>query len=265
MRSGPGRWVQVIGGLLRTSVAAAMQYRADFLFDGLTSVFRLGSAVAPVLLVYQHRTVVVGWTEAQATVVLGLYFVLQGVLAMFVEPNLGEIVESIRTGSLDFLLIKPIDAQLIASARRVSPYRSADVLAGVVLVGWSLWGLPAPSVGDVGLAVAMLLAGVASMYSIWLLAICTSFWFVRVDNLRFLIGSATDAGRLPLQVFSRWVQVLLIVVVPVGLFTTFPAMALRGTLPWTWAVAGGAVAVGFVLVSRAVWTAALGSYTSASS
>ncbi len=103
------------------------------------------------------------------------------------------------------------------------------------------------------------------MYGIWLMAICTSFWFVRVDNLRFLLWSASDAGRWPLDVFAGWIRFLLVVVLPVGVVTTFPAMALRGTWSWGLVATGVAVGLGFLLASRLAWNRALGSYTSASS
>ena len=65
--------------------------------------------------------------------------------------------------------------------------------------------------------------------------------------------------------FSEWVRVVLVVVVPVGVVTSFPAMALRGTWsPWIPAVAV-LVALSFALGSRYAWRRALAAYTSASS
>src|SRR6185503_14084452 len=100
---------------------------------------------------------------------------------------------------------------------------------------------------------------------IWIFAICASFFFVQVDNLRYLLMSVSETGRWPVTVFAGWVRILLTVVLPVGIITTFPAMALRGT--WsgqTVAIALG-TATGFVIASRLAWTRSLAAYTSASS
>jgi ABC-2 type transport system permease protein len=256
---------QVAGALLRTSLTTAMQYRSDFFADGITGLLRTAGTVAPIALVYHQVDVVMGWTAQEVTLVAGLYFLMQAVIAGLVEPNLGEIVEAVRSGSFDFLLLKPADSQLLASVRRLAPARLWDLLGAVALIGWSLRGLPAPSALDVTVAALLLVAGTAAMYGIWLLSICASFWFVRVDNLRFLLWSVTDAGRWPLDVFGRWIRFVLVVLVPVGVITTFPALALRGEWSAPLVALGVSVGFAFVAISRWAWMRSLASYTSASS
>jgi ABC-2 type transport system permease protein len=265
VRSGPLRILQVAGGLIRASLAVAMQYRADFLIDGVTGLLRAGGTLAPIALVFAQRDVVMGWTAEEVTLVAGLYFLMAGLITGLVEPNLGEVVESIRTGGLDFLLLKPADAQLLASFRRVAPAHVWDLVAAALMIGWALSAMPPPSAADWFVAALMLVAGFLAMYGVWILAICASFWFVRVDNLRFLLWSVSDAGRWPLDVFGRWVRFLLIVVVPVGVLTTFPALALRGTWNGWIVLLGCAVAVASLSASRWAWNRSLASYTSASS
>jgi ABC-2 type transport system permease protein len=139
------------------------------------------------------------------------------------------------------------------------------VPVGLALVGWAIAQRPPASALDVLVAAVLALSGMAAIYGLWLLAVCTSFFFVRVDNLRYLLWSAVDAGRWPLPVFARWVQWALIVAVPVGVVTSFPAMALRGE--WDLALLGLGLGIGaaFLVGSRVVWRASLARYTSASS
>lgn len=255
----------MVAALARTSFANAAQYRADFLFDGVTGLLRVAGVLVPVALVFGQREEVLGWTAPELTLVTGLFFFVQALLTGVVEPNLGEVVEAVRSGSFDFLLLKPVDPQLLASVRRIAPARIWDLLAATGLVGWSLSRLPPPAPLDVLAAVVTLLSGLSALYGVWLLAICASFWFVRVDNLRYLLWAVSDAGRWPLSVFGPAVRTALVLVVPIGVATTFPALALRGE--WTAPLVAGAVGVGaaFALGSRWVWTRALASYTSASS
>jgi ABC-2 type transport system permease protein len=255
----------VVAALARTSFANAAQYRADFLFDGVTGLLRVAGVLVPVALVFGQREEVLGWTAPELTLVTGLFFFVQALLTGVVEPNLGEVVEAVRSGSFDFLLLKPVDPQLLASVRRIAPARIWDLLAATGLVGWSLSRLPPPAPLDVLAAAVTLLSGLSALYGVWLLAICASFWFVRVDNLRYLLWAVSDAGRWPLSVFGPAVRTALVLVVPIGVATTFPALALRGE--WTAPLVAGAVGVGaaFALGSRWVWTRALASYTSASS
>jgi ABC-2 type transport system permease protein len=253
----------VIGGLLRAALATATQYRASFLVDFLAG---LGGALAvalPVGFVYAHTPVVAGWTRPEALLVTGFFLVLQGLVGALVEPNFGALVEAIRKGTFDFVLLKPADAQLVASFQRVAPARAWDLLAGLGVGGWALSQLPAPSWGQVAAALAMLLAGLAAVYGLYLLVVCTSFWFVRVDNLRHLLGAILDAGRWPVGVYRGAARVFLTMIVPVALVTSGPAMALTGRLDGSFAARALVVGAASLLVSRIAWNFALSRHASA--
>jgi ABC-2 type transport system permease protein len=251
--------------LLRTSIMTALQYRSDFVFEALTGILRTSASITPLALVYLHRSEVAGWALPEAALVMALFLLLSGFHGMLMEPNLGEVVEAIRTGTLDLWLLKPADAQLLVSVRRVDPAHVWDGVAAVGVGGLALSRMVPPSPLDVVVAAALFACGVCAMYGLWMLAICTSFFFVRVDNLRYLLMSVADAGRWPLSVFSGWVRWVLTVIVPVGLITSFPAMALRGMWEAETLGIAAAVAVGFLGVSRLAWTRSLAYYTSASS
>lgn len=255
----------VVGGLVRASLVTSLQYRVDFVLDSATGLLRTLAALGPIWLLFSVADDVLGWSAADIAAVMGLYLVLHAVLASVIEPNLGAIVEAIRTGTLDFILLKPADAQLLTGIRLIRIAPLVDLPVGIALLGWSLWSSPPASGADIAVAVVLALSGCAAIYSLWLLAICTSFFFVKVDNLRFLLWAAVDAGRWPLPVFARWVQWFLIVLVPIGVVTTFPVQALRGD--WNLGFLLGGVAVGavFLVGSRLAWLASLARYTSASS
>jgi ABC-2 type transport system permease protein len=251
--------------LLRASLATGLQYRADFLLDAGTGLLRAAATVAPLALVQAHTGSLGGFSIPEAGVVLGLFLLMSGLVGGFVEPNLGEVVEAVRSGTFDLVLLKPADAQLLASLRTVSPSSLWDVVAAVAVLAWSMPSLPPPSVGEVGVAGLLVGCGLASLYGLWLLVISLSFVFVRVDNLRYLLGAVTDAGRFPTTVFRGWSRWVLTYAIPVGLLTTFPVLALRGEAGPGVVASALATATVFVVGSRVAWTAALARYTSASS
>lgn len=251
--------------LIRASLMVALQYRGDFAFELLTGVVRTAGRVLPLLLVYGHTTSISGWSADEAMLVMGFFLLMTAFHEGLMEPNLGEVVEAVRQGTLDLWLLKPADAQLFVSIRRVDPAYLWDLFAAFAVLGWASWRVGVPSPLDALVAGVLLLCGLSAMYGLWLLAICTSFWFVRVDNLRFLLLSVADAGRWPLSVFTGWVKLLFVAVVPVALVTTFPAEALRGSWGAPLVAVAVCVALAFLVGSRLAWTRALASYTSASS
>lgn len=259
------RFLRVLAALLRVALMTAAAYRASFLVDLLVGAFSSVALVLPLVFVYDHATTVAGWTLHEALLVTAFFLFLQGLVGTFVEPNLAAVVEGIRKGSLDYLVLKPVDAQLVASFQRIAPAKAWDLLAGAFVGAWALAALPAPAPLDALGALGLLACGVAAIYGLWILVICTSFWFVRVDNLRFLLNAVMDTGRWPVAIYKGWLRLFLTVVVPVAVVTSFPAMALLGNLEGGLVLHAAAVAAGLLVISRLTWKLALRHYTSASS
>lgn len=256
---------EVILALGRVALMNALQYRESFLVELLVGSANVVAIVLPLSVVFAKSPDVAGWTWDQSLLVTGFFLLTNAIIGGVVEPNLGAVVEGIRQGQMDYLLIRPVDAQLASSLTRVDPSKAWDVVAGGAVIAWGLHGTGLPGLVPTLACVAMLIAGVLSMYSLWLLAICLSFWFVRVDNLRYLLGAVSDAGRWPVDVYRGAARVFLTIVVPVALATSWPAMALLGRLDAALVLQALGVAVGSLLFSRLAWLRALRSYASASS
>lgn len=253
-----------IFALLRTALIVAMQYRASFWGEASMALLWTAWTVLPLVVVYDQTAGVAGWTRQQSLLVVGFFIIMDGVLSAFVEPNLRAVVEHVRKGTLDFVLLKPIDAQLMVSLHRTAPTKLPHALAGLALVLWV--GLPMrPAPLDWFSSFVLLVAGLAILHAIWTLVVCTSFWFVRVDNLSYLLRSVLDAGRWPVSFYRGGIRFLLTFVLPVGLMTTWPALALRGALaPSALALSLG-LALAFTALARVGWSSALRHYSSASS
>jgi ABC-2 type transport system permease protein len=254
-------WVQ-----LRASAATAMAYRVDFLVDGLISLWWMIWSLVPLAVVFQGRGQVAGWTFAEALVVIAWFTLLRGVLEGAINPSMQAVIEHIRMGTLDFVLIKPADSQFLVSTARFSPWKIFDVLAGIAIAVLAFWRLGrSPAAEEIALAGVMLLAAAVTLYSIWILVICAAFWVIRLDNLSYLFSSVFDAARWPVQVFRGTWKFLFTFVIPLGILTTYPAMAILGKLEPEVALASVGGALAFAFLARAIWSRALSRYTSASS
>lgn len=259
------RQLRAVVALLKVSLATVVQYRSNFLLNMVVGLLRNVGRVAPLALVFWHRDQVGGWELPHAMLVMGCFLTYNGIQGGVFEPNLGEAVDSIRLGTLDLMLMKPVDGQLLVSLRKFNADAIWDIVAGAAVGIGALTVLPAPSVSDVLLAIGLFGTGLVAMYGLWLLAICVSFFFVKVDNLRFLLWAVTDAGRWPIDVFTGAARFLLVALVPVALVTSFPADALRGTWALSTLVVAAVVSLVFLVGSRVAWTLSIRNYTSASS
>jgi ABC-2 type transport system permease protein len=196
--------------------------------------------------------------------VVGWFTLLDGVLEGAIEPSLLALVDHIRKGTLDFVLIKPVDAQFLVSTGRLQPWRFVHAVAAAIIFAWGFRLLGhGPSAGALLAAAVMLVAAVAVLYSFVVLAVSAAFFAVRLDNLTHLFSAVFDAARWPVGVFRGAVRVVFTFVIPLAVMTTYPALALLDALPATTLVAAVAGAAAALALSRAVWLASLAKYTSA--
>jgi len=258
------RYLRLLGIQLRMSLLLSMQYRLEFFLDGIMSCFWTASALVPLLVLFEARKTVAGWTWPEALLVVAGFTTLTGVLDGAIQPSLGNVVEHVRKGTLDFLLLKPVDAQFMVSTARFEPWRGTDMWLGLALFGWAFHSLGrAPSASGVLLAAMLLASAVAILYAISILVISLAFFVVKVDNLIYLFISVYDAARWPASIFRGALAFVFTFVVPLSVMTTFPALALLGKLSAL--QAGGALVGAFVFtaVARVVWVRSIGHYTSA--
>lgn len=259
-------YLRLAAAQLRVSTAAGMAYRADFLLQGAMSLVWIVLTLLPLVVLYDGRAEVAGWDAPSALIVISYFIGVRAVLEGVVSPSLVDLVENIRSGAFDYVLLKPVDAQAIVSASRFEPWKVFDLLAaiGLVVYAFVLRGAgPAPA--DIALGVVMFASGVLAVYAMWIACAAAAFWVVRLDNLTFLLGAIFDTARWPVQVFRGAWAFVFTFVIPIAVMTTFPAMALLGRLSATTAVASIAGSLVLVVVSRLVWRLAIRNYTSASS
>ncbi|QSQ13303.1 ABC transporter permease [Myxococcus landrumensis] len=264
------RYLRLFGVQLKASTLQALQYRVDFFTEGFTSLCWTFTALAPLFVVYGGRPEVEGWSFGQALLVVGWFTLLQGILEGAINPSLTGVVEHIRKGTLDFVLLKPADAQFLVSTQRFLPWRAFNVLTGVGLFfyAFSLLGHgPSP----LGVLTSLVLLGTSTLllYSLWILTVSAAFFVVRVDNLTYLFSSIFDFARWPSSVFKGVARGALTLVftyvIPLALMTTFPAEAMLGRLPLTSLLGAVVGSLVFSWVARRVWIRSIGHYTSASS
>ena len=260
------RYLRLLAIQLRVSLASAMAYRANFLVEGVMSLWSMAITLLPLFVLFNGRQEVAGWTAPSALVVIGYFMAVRAVLEGLISPSLVELVEKIRSGSFDYVLLKPVDAQAMVSASRYEPWKVFDLAGAIAVIIYAFVqrGAPPPA-ADLLLGAVLFGTGVLATYALWILCAAASFWVVRLDNLMYLLGAIFDTARWPVQVFPGAWRFIFTFVIPVAVMTTYPAEALLGQLGARSALAtiGGALVL--LVVSRLVWRTAIRSYTSASS
>ena len=258
--------LRVLRAFLSLGVLNLVQYRSDFAVSLLNAVISLITQVLALSVVFAATSDLRGWSRDDLLVLVGIHFFISGLIGIVMRPSMEALMEGIRLGTFDFLLLKPADSQLLASTQVVAPQATTDVVVGVGVITYGMSRLGVGlSPADVGLFAVMLVAGLVIVYSFLLLLATCAFWFVKLDNVLVIFQALFgNAGRWPVTIFPRWLRAFLTFVVPVAFAVTVPAQALTGQLEIGSAVLAVAVALGFFTASRVFWLVALRRYTGAS-
>ena len=250
----------------RASLMTQMEYRANFGASFVLSLLWPCWIVSLLSVFFYHTSNLGGWSFYEAMMVLGMYDIFIGLQETLLAPNLQQVTEHIQKGTLDFVLLKPANGQLLATITSCNLTRLFDVAIGLGLVVVGLYRLGrVPSLMELAAFAVMLPAGMVIVYSVWLLTTSMAFWFVRIDNFGELFYAFYETGRFPVTVYRPWLRLILTYVIPIAFLTTFPAATLLGRISPYIVAGSAAIAAVLFYASHRFWNYAIRFYSSASS
>ena len=207
-----------------------------------------------------------GWSRPELLLVMGVFTLIGGIVHAVIQPNMTRLMQDVQDGTFDFVLTKPVGAQLFASARAVQLWQGVDIVSGLVVTIVAVVQLGGQvTAGAVAAFAGLLIIGVVIIYCFWMLLTTTAFWVVQIDQIVELFDGVFQAGRWPIGIYPRWLRIGLTFVVPIGFAVTVPAQALTHRLSLgTWLLAVG-LALALCAVTGWYFRLGLKRYSGASS
>lgn len=260
------RHVRLVAVQLRIRVLAALEYRAGFWTSGVLSLFWSLGAAIPLVIALQHRPDVAGWSPWALAMLIGCHMLINGLFGAVIVPALFAAMEDIRTGALDYVLLRPVSALVSCLFSDFQPWNLLESVVGLglLVVAASAVGV-SPTALDVAVFVVVLVSGIVALYALAVLILSLAFRAMQLQNLAYLLESLLDFARWPISVFRGPLKAFFTFVIPFAIMTSYPPMALMGWLEPEAAI--GAVITALVLgvLAGVAWRQALRGYTSASS
>jgi ABC-2 type transport system permease protein len=190
------RYLRLLRIFWGNALQVELEYRAAFWANAALSLFWLTWAALGAAAYFRFAPSVRGWTYNELLVVLGIFFVLNGLRQAVIQPNLAKMTEYVRLGTLDYLLTKPIASQFMVSLRHVGVYNWLDPILGLGLIAVGLVRRGEPvtwrSIATFFLLIA---AGALVMYSLALAIQCLAVWTIGGEGLDDVVEGMVEAGR----------------------------------------------------------------------
>ena len=258
------RTLRLIGVHLKITMLNEAQYRVNFFLSLFQSMITMGTGLLVLTLVFSWVSELNGWSRPELLILLGVFTALGGMVRMVFKPNVKQFIDDVREGTLDYVLTKPVDGQLLVSIRTLQLWQGVDILTGAVLVGVGLSQMHRVGLVESMMFAGALLLGSVMIYSLLMMLGTTAFWFVQSHQIMEFFDGIWQAGRWPVGIYPRWLQVGLTLVVPIGFSVTAPAQAITSRLSGTSLLVMAALSALLFALARWYWRFGLRRYTGAS-
>ncbi|MBT6724791.1 MAG: ABC transporter permease [Pirellulaceae bacterium] len=269
----------------RNSLVRDMSFRTNFILQCISTISWTVMNIGFYLIVFQYTDSIgkgTGWGRDEFFVFLATTWIINSLVQTFFMPNAQQFSELIRSGNLDFALLKPIDTQFVISFPRVDWAALSNLFMGITLLFYSLYQLTTRIESPLVLewrAILMypfyIACGTVIMYSVMITLASTSVWLGRNQTLYNFWFYITNFSRYPMEIYkvgwgiALWafftflIPVLLVVNIPARIM----ARPLNTMTSQMWQLACFTILASLLcfLFSRRVFVRALKSYRSASS
>ena len=262
----PRKYLKVYKKFLHTSFASELEYKTNILIDLITAILSLIGSIFLLSIFFQNNSSIGDWEFEEALIIQGIYTILNGITNTWFNPNLSEIVKHIREGTLDFVLLKPIDSQFFISLKKINPSGFLEIMLGICLLLFCIkFNQINLNLSFLCLSLITMTCSICILYSLWFFISTTTIWFVKTWNATEVLRSFLYVGRFPLNSFSFSLRIFFSVFIPIAFITTIPSEVFLG-LSQSWKILLEIiVALVFLITSRKFWLFALKFYSSASS
>ncbi len=276
-------YIRVLLTFMRNSLVRDMSFRSNFVIESVASTSWVFMNLGFYLLIFRYTNEIgagSGWGKYEFFVFLSTTMFINSIIEALFMPNAQEFSELIRTGNLDFALLKPIDTQFLVSCRRCDWSSLANWLVGGSLLVYSLRQLTARAENPLQihpLAFVLypffIVCGVAILYSLMISLSASSVWLGRNQTLYNFWFYITNFSRYPMEIYGGTygtpLRAVFTFVIPVLIVVNVPAR----WMAWPFDVARSgplslfavAATLASLMFSRWVFLRALESYRSASS
>jgi viologen exporter family transport system permease protein len=258
--------LKLIRVFLKVNLEIAFAYRADTLVNILINLMWLGWELLGLRIIFSNTDTLAGWGPGELIALLGVFRLVNLLMASIIWPATEKFNTSVRDGSLDYTLLQPANSLFLITFSRIVVWRIWDLLlaAALIMIGIHLsGGVPGPQ--SIIYFLFLVASGALIIYSLWIVLIALTFWFVKFDNNVTILQALMDSGRYPATIYPPWLRLMITYLIPIAVATTVPLQGLRGDLTGIQVLTFLLIGFSTFWIATRIWKAGMRQYSGASS
>src|SRR5262245_49298336 len=231
----------VFAAFLQNAWNREISFQGNFLVTLVTRGVWFGVQILLMDIIYRQVPHIEDWSREEYFGFMATGMLINSLVEAFFMPNCAQFGELIRTGNLDFALLKPIDTQFLISFEKLDLGMITQVMLALSLLGYSIASkgiVPSPTA--VLFYLLLVASAVCFFYSLMISLAALSIFFGRNQGLLDFWFYVTIFARYPSGIYSgspagEVIRFAFSYVLPILLVVTVPARVLLGmTLEPTW-------------------------------
>ncbi len=259
------KYAVIYKAFFKASLVADLEYRLNFVFLVLAEFVWYSTQLILFEVLYRHTNIIGNWNVSQMRVFIFLVLFVDSIYMILWDPNFSSFTDNVRKGTLDLLLMKPINSMFMLSSQRISVSHIPCFFITAAGLIWALGELPQFTWMKLLWLIILIPSGLAVIFCGRFALNSTSIIFTRADFLQYVWYSLFRLGLRPDAIYSGFLRIILIFIVPFAMVASIPArVLLEPTEPWMLAWALVLPFLLFFLLKR-YWVYCLKFYSSASS
>lgn len=260
------RYLRLYKIFIKQSFMKMAAYKFNFLFVFVTITAYFSVQLIFMQIVFSNVDTLAGWTKYEMFFYIGTFNIIDSLWTFGPFFNLLGIPSMIRSGSLDYYVTKPVNAQFLISFRTVDLGSLISVLVGITMITFALFQ------GGMELTFARSLLYIVSIfhallvqYSVYFILTCLSFWLVKADFVESIHGILCYFSTRPVDIYKGLIRFVLSYILPYGLALTVASKSAIKTIHFPEYLSFLIISWFIFAVSIAFWKFSLKHYSSASS
>lgn len=259
-------YFNVFRSFLRSSFMVFVEYRANFLINTLFNIVWTIVQITFISFLFYSTSSIKGWSMYEVMLLFGIDELIFPLFTSLALSSLNRVEEYVLQGTMDYILIKPINAQFYVSLRHINFFQISPMIFGISIVIYCVEKLHISiSITKLFLLILLIFIGVWILYSVYLICVTFTFKFVKASFLRNIVLSFVGCMVYPLDIYSGIFRIIITVVIPVGIIVDFPTRMLVKGLSYNNLLYALLIASLFSLISSIAWKRGIRNYRSASS